>query len=84
MNEDLNTSELNHGEGARLHAGEDSMNGQTSNELGQKIDEDGEKKPSMPSINEQRSSEPSTPLFLSESSEGKKGNAQDEKDESAE
>ena len=28
--------------------------------------------------------EPSTPLFLSDSSEGKKGNAQDEKDETEE
>ena len=28
--------------------------------------------------------EPSVPLFISDSSEGKKGNAQDEKDETAE
>jgi hypothetical protein len=28
--------------------------------------------------------EPSTPLFMSDSSEGKKGNAQDEKDETEE
>lgn len=82
MSEDIDTvpDEFKPREGP-LPSAEDVSSPQAGHELGQEIAEEGEKKAPL---SEQPSSKPSTPLFLSDSPEGKKGNAQDEKDESEE
>lgn len=59
----------------------DSKNRQAGNELGRQVDDDGEENEP---VLEELSKKTATPLFLAESPEGKKGNAQDEKDESEE
>jgi hypothetical protein len=51
------------------------------NELGQELKNEVEKKAPVPQI---LFKEPSPPLFMSDGSEGKKGNLQDEKDETEE
>ena len=50
----------------------------TNNELGLEL------KKEVDPVSKILFKEPSTPLFISDSSEGNKGNAQDEKDETAE
>ena len=66
---------------AGLNSPEDTKNWQAGNELGQELKNELEnKKP----VSETLFKEPSPPLFMSDSSEGKKGNPQDEKDESEE
>lgn len=79
MSEDVNIdpSKLYDEKGPNSAA--DSRNRQAGNELGEEVA--GEKKEP---VTGELSKEPSTPLFLAESPEGKKGNAQDEKDESEE
>ena len=57
-----------------------SKNSQAGNELGQELKGEVENKEPLPSLFK----EPAPPLFVSGSSEGEKGNAQDEKDESEE
>jgi hypothetical protein len=78
---DTNSANFKQGVEAGLNSAEDTKNWQAGNELGQELKAGVEDK-------EQESrmlfKEQSTPLFLSDSSEGKKGNLQDEKDESEE
>jgi hypothetical protein len=66
---------------AGLNPAEDTKNWQAGNELGQELKAEGAYKTT---VSDGLYREPSTPLFLRDSSEGNKGNAQDEKDETAE
>ena len=78
---DTNSAEFKQGVEAGLNVGKDMKNWKAGNELGQELKaevEDDEPEPKSPV------KEPSTPLFLSDSPEGNKGNAQDEKDETEE
>ena len=78
---DTNSSDFKQGVEAGLNSVEDTKNWQAGNELGQELKNEIEnKKP----LSESLFKVPTTPLFLSDSSEGKKGNAQDEKDASEE
>ena len=78
---DTNSADFKQGVEAGLNSVEDSKNWQAGHELGQELKNEVEnKKP----LSESLFTEPSTPLFLIDGSEGKKGNAQDEKDESEE
>ncbi|HEV8135783.1 MAG TPA: hypothetical protein VGP85_13975 [Pyrinomonadaceae bacterium] len=74
---DTNSADFKQGVEAGLNSVEDTKNWQAGNELGQELKNE---KPLSDSLFK----EPSTPLFLLDGSEGKKGNAQDEKDESEE
>ena len=77
---DTNSAEFKQGVEAGLNVGEDMKNWKAGNELGlelkDEVDEDDE------AVSEKKES--STPLFMSDSPEGNKGNAQDEKDETEE
>ena len=78
---DTNSAEFKQGVEAGLNGGKDMKNWKAGNELGQELKAEVEDdKPVSKSL----LSETSTPLFLSNSSEGKKGNAQDEKDKTEE
>ena len=78
---DTNSADFKQGVEAGLNSVEDTKNWQAGHELGQELKNEVEnKKP----LSESLFTEPSTPLFLIDGSEGKKGNAQDEKDESEE
>jgi hypothetical protein len=78
---DTNSADFKQGLEAGLNSAEDTKNWQAGNELGQELrDEVKNKEPGSGSLFR----EPLPPLFLSDSSEGKKGNAQDEKDETEE
>ena len=78
---DTNSADFKQGVEDGLNSAEDTKNWQAGNELGQELkNEVGNKEPVSISLFK----EPSPPLFLSDSSEGKKGNAQDEKDETEE
>jgi len=78
---DTNSADFKQGVEAGLNSAEDTKNWQAGNKLGQELKDDiGNKEP----VSEARFKEPSPPLFLIDSSEGKKGNAQDEKDETEE
>ena len=78
---DTNSADFKQGVEAGLNSAEDTKNWQAGNELGQELKDDVEnKEPESESL----SKEPSPPLFMSDSSEGKKGTAQDEKDETEE
>jgi hypothetical protein len=74
---DTNSAEFKQGVEAGLNGGEDMKNWKAGNELGQElkaeVEDDGP-------VSKSLVQETSTPLFLSDSPEGKKGNAQDEKD----
>ena len=78
---DTNSAEFKQGVEAGLNAGKDMKNWKAGNELGLELkeevenDELGSKGLSMESL---------TPLFMSHSAEGNKGNLQDEKDETEE
>jgi hypothetical protein len=78
---DTNSAEFKQGVEAGLNVGEDMKNWKAGNELGlelkAEVEHDGPLSKSL-------SKEFSTPLFLSDSPEGNKGNAQDEKDETEE
>jgi hypothetical protein len=85
MNEDRrrevnpNSPEFKEGVEAGLNSAEDTKNWQAGNDLGQALkDEKGELLPPSASV------EPSVPVFMETSPERNQGNAQDEKDESAE
>jgi hypothetical protein len=76
-----NSREFKHGVEAGLTSAEGSKNWQAGKELGQELKDEGKnKEPESESV----SDEPTLPVFMSDSSEGKKGNLQDEKDESEE
>ena len=76
-----NSREFKQGVEAGLNSAEGSKNWQAGKELGQELkDEAKNKEP----VSERISDEPTLPVFMSGSSEGKKGNLQDEKDESEE
>jgi len=70
---DTNSAEFKQGVEAGLNVGKDMKNWKAGNELGLELKEEVEDDPVF-----------STPLFLSDSPEGNKGNAQDEKDETEE
>ena len=80
-NVDTNSPAFNRGLEAGLNSPEDTKNWQAGNELGQELKGDGEKKEPE---NENPSQDLTTPLFLSDISDGTKGNAQDEKDKTEE
>jgi hypothetical protein len=78
---DTNSSEFNQGVEAGLNSEEDTKNWKAGNELGQELKEESDtQKPSGKLTHR----EYSDPLFLQANPEGQKGNAQDEKDETAE
>lgn len=78
---DTNSAEFKDGVAAGLNVGKDMKNWKAGNELGQELKAEVEDdKPVSKSL----LSETSTPLFLSDSPEGNKGNAQDEKDKTEE
>lgn len=78
--QDVDTSSAKFKEGveAALNSAEDTKNWKAGNELGQELKEEGETKEPAPF------NESPVPLFIRDSAEGDKGNAQDEKDESEE
>ena len=81
IQEQVNTSssEFKEGVEAGLNSAEDTKNWQAGNDLGQALkDETGEMLPPFANV------EPTVPVFMRSSPERKRGNAQDEKDESAE
>ena len=78
---DTNSAEFKQGVEAGLNGGKDMKNWKAGNELGQELKaevEDDEP------VSKNQLKEASVPLFMSDSSEGNKGNAQDEKDETEE
>ena len=78
---DTNSAEYKQGVEAGLNSEEDTKNWQAGNELGQELKKEVENKAPEP---QSLFKEPSVPLFISDRSEGKKGNLQDEKDETEE
>ena len=81
QNVDTNSDNFKQGVEAGLNSPEDTKNWQAGNELGQELKAGVENKgPASVSLYK----EPSPPFFLSDSPEGKKGNDQDEKDETEE
>ena len=78
---DTNSPDFKQGVEAGLNSAEDTKNWQAGNELGRELKDEVEKKEP---VSESLFKEPSPPLFLIDSSEGKKENAQDEKDETEE
>ena len=74
---DTNSAEFKQGVQDGLNGGKDMKNWKAGNELGQELKEEVED-------DEPVSKETSIPLFMSDSPEGNKGNAQDEKDETEE
>ena len=78
---DTNSADFKQGVEAGLNSAGDTKNWQAGNELGQELkNEVANKGP----VSESLFKQPSTPLFISDLSEGKKGNPQDEKDETEE
>lgn len=78
---DTNSVEFKRGVEAGLNGGKDMKNWKAGNELGRELKEEVE---ADEPVSKSLLKEPSIPLFLSDSPEGKKGNAQDEKDETEE
>ena len=78
---DTNSADFKQGVKAGLNSAEDTKNWQAGNELGQELKNEVENKEPVP---EGLFKEPSPPLFMSDRSDGKKGNPQDEKDETEE
>ena len=78
---DTNSAEFKQGVEAGLNAGTDTKNWKAGNDLGLELKE--EVRDDEP-VSISLFKESSTPLFISDSSEGNKGNAQDEKDETEE
>ena len=78
---DTNSADFKQGVEAGLNSAEDTKNWQAGNELGRELKDEVENKEP---VSENLFKEISPPLFMSERSEGKKGNAQDEKDETEE
>ena len=78
---DTNSADFKQGVEAGLNSAEDTKNWQAGNKLGRELkDEVEDKEP----VSEGLFKEPSPPLFLSDGSDGTKGNPQDEKDETEE
>ena len=77
---DANSPEFRQGVEAGLKSEEDRKNWQAGKELGQEMSDKQAKDPVEEVINKKSD----IPLFLRDSSEGQKGNAQDEKDETEE
>ena len=74
---DTNSAEFKQGVAAGLHGGKDIKNWTAGNELGQELKAEVEDdEPASKSLLK----ETAIPLFMSDSPEGNKGNAQDEKD----
>jgi hypothetical protein len=78
---DTNSAGFKQGVEAGLNSAEDTKNWQAGNELGQELK--AEVKDEEP-VSKSPLKESSIPLFMSNSPEGNKGNAQDEKDETEE
>ena len=78
---DTDSAEFKQGVEAGLNSAEDTKNWKAGNELGHELKEEGET--TGPATKDPRH-EPPTPLFLRGRPEGKKGNAQDEKDATGE
>jgi len=78
---DTNSADFKQGVEAGLHSAEGTKNWEAGKELGQELKNEVENK--QP-VTQSLFKEPSPPLFLSDLSEGKKGNPQDEKDETEE
>ncbi len=78
---DINSPEFKAGVEAGLNSTPATTNWQAGVELGQVLKDESENKEVVPDILHK---EPSIPLFLRDSPEGSKENAQDEKDETAE
>jgi hypothetical protein len=76
---DANSSEFRRGVEAGLDS-EDTKYWQAGYELGQELNE----RATRERVQEITQSEPDTPLFLADTLEGQKGDAQDEKDKTAE
>lgn len=78
---DTNSTDFKQGVEAGLNSAEDTKNWQAGNKLGQELkNEVANKEP----VSESLFKQPSPPLFISDRSEGNKGNPQDEKDETEE
>ncbi|HXM34994.1 MAG TPA: hypothetical protein VN920_07395 [Pyrinomonadaceae bacterium] len=77
---DTSSAEFIEGVEAGLKSKKDTKNWLAGNELGKELRDEGEK--NEPAY--ERPQQSSTPLFMSNSPEGNKGNAQDEKDETEE
>ena len=78
---DTNSTEFTEGVEAGLNSEEDTKNWKAGNELGRALKEDGE---TEGPVSESPVNEPVTPLFMRDGREGQRGDAQDEKDETAE
>ncbi len=78
---DTNSAEFKQGVEAGLNVGKDMKNWKAGNELGLELKEEVE---GDAAVSQSLSKETSIPLFMSDSTEGNKGNAQDEKDETEE
>ena len=78
---DTNSVEFKQGVEAGLNAGKDMKNWKAGNELGLELKEEVE---DDEKVTKSLLKESSTPLFMSDSPEGDKGNPQDEKDETEE
>ena len=78
---DTNSADFKQGVEAGLNSAADTQNWQAGNELGRELKNDvANRLPAAESL----SKKPPTPLFMRDTSEGEKGNAQDEKDETEE
>jgi len=78
---DTNSAEFKQGVEAGLNGGKDMENWNAGNELGRELK--AEVKDDEP-VSKSLLKETAIPLFMSDSAEGHKGNAQDEKDETEE
>jgi hypothetical protein len=76
-----NSAQFKQGVEAGLNSARDTKNWQAGNELGQELKDEVENKEP---VSDRVFKEHSPPLFMNDRSEGKKGNAQDEKDETEE
>ena len=78
---DTDSTEFSEGVEAGLNSAEDTKNWKAGNKIGQALKDNGETE--APAV-ESFSKEYPAPLFVKNSPEGSKGNAQDEKDETEE
>jgi hypothetical protein len=81
QNVDTNSTEFNEGVEAGLNSAQDTKNWKAGNKLGQELKEEAE---TEEPVYKSPATEASTPLFMMDSPESDKGNAQDEKDEAGE
>jgi hypothetical protein len=78
---DTNSTEFGEGVEAGLNSEEDTKNWKAGNELGRALKEEGA--PKEP-VDASPIEDASIPLFMRDSRDGRRGNAQDEKDETGE